>query len=276
MTMTLTPSPATLENDRPTVRASFEAPSGRIFVTLQVRRDGRPVRAKAPTGADVSFVDDYEAPFGKTIAYTATGTTALASDPEGATQPYSAMGTTQLNETAAWLIHPTYPSLSVRIDRGRWVDEALNVSVASAQDVARATSQAVFQPNGRSRSVVFPLGPRKDGTWTLELITFSLSARDSVVDLLADNVPVALRSPEGWPWDLPDDWYAVGDISVDRVVAPLDDPGRSITLPLVPVASPPVTLAPSMTWDDLLADGTWSAVLDKYESWFNVLTGEVE
>lgn len=73
MTMTLTPFPS-VGGSPPRVRVGFNAGAGGRFTDLVVTRDGRRLRAQPPVGVQSTFVDDYEAPYGRTTVYAATGT----------------------------------------------------------------------------------------------------------------------------------------------------------------------------------------------------------
>lgn len=160
------------------------------------------------------------------------------------------------------------------IDENHLSDTGVNVSLESAQATAHEQPTSIFSPPGRTRSVTYPLGPRRVGLWTLVLQMAALEARNAVLAALADGAPLLLRSPDSFDWDLPDDWYAVGDVTQARIVRPLKQPYRTLTLPLTPVDSPPVALVPEFTFGDLLlAAPTFQDVLDRYDTLLDVLTG---
>lgn len=262
------PTGGSLTTDRPRMRIVLNTGDpDAVFATLSIRRDGQPLRAEVPLGVADPFVYDYEAPFGQLVTYTATGTYTPAGG--GAPVDFSASATATLDESNAWLIHPTYPSLSVPL--GRDGDDGVLVTNATATETTHTVPLAIFRPSGRRRAVVFPLGPRRDGEWSLVLFTHSFPARNAVMALLGDGAPLMLRSPAGRSWDLPDGWYSVGDV-VPKRVGPV---AREMSLPLTPVDSPPVNLAPATTWGDLVDAGlTWGDVLNDYGTWYDVLTGE--
>lgn len=187
---------------------------------------------------------------------------------------YSESATTQLDETRSWLIHPSQPSLSVAIDENQWSDTGSNVSLESAQQTTHELPTSTFSPPGRDRSVSYPLGPRRAGLWTLVLQMAALGARDALLALLADGAPLLLRSPVSYDWDLPDGWYAVGDVTQGRIVSALQQKWRTLTLPLTPAESPPVALVPEFTFGDLLLVApTFQDVLENYDTFLDVLTG---
>lgn len=189
---------------------------------------------------------------------------------------YSESASTVLDEPRAWLIHPSQPSLSVCIDAGvgNWAGQGLGTMRTSAQDTTYAANRSVFQPDGRDQAVAYPLGPRLRGEYALELASFTLYARDSVLAIASDQTPLLMRSPTDWEWDIPDGWYSVGDISSARATKNRDDPRRRITLPMLRTPEPPVELAPPMTWGDLILRGiTWRQLTS--HTWLDVLMGEV-
>lgn len=183
--------------------------------------------------------------------------------------------TATLDVGEAWLIHPSQPSLSTAIESPS-SPHGRDINVQSSTDSERTyqARQAIYQPNGRREAVVFPLGPRAAGAWTLVLDTRTIEARNDLLNLLDDQAPVLLRSPGDADWDLPDGWYAVGDVSVSRPISIGSVEDRQLTLPLTRVAEPPVLVAPSLTWGDLMLRGyTWGDLLPY--TWLDLLMGEL-
>ena len=263
--------------------------SGNIFVAdvtnLLIRKfdsSGSEIDSWSSTGAGYGLwgdasgnivIGDLDNNVVRTYSYGFTSVETVSVTPVITPVSYASTATATLNETRAWLIHPSQPSLSLCIDEKAWKDAGVNVSIESAQQTTRPLETSVFSPPGRTRSVVYPLGPRKAGSWTLTLHVASLTARDSVWDVLADGAPLLLQHP-GWEWDLASGWYAVGDVTESRVVNPLGIPHRLLPLPLTPVESPPVALVPEWTYGDLLlAAPTYADVLADFPTYLDVLTG---
>lgn len=189
--------------------------------------------------------------------------------------PVSTSTTSTLDVAEAWLIHPSQPSLSTAIESPS-SPHGRDINVQSSTDSERTyqARQAIYQPNGRREAVVFPLGLRSAGSWTLVLNTHTLDARNDLLTLLDDQAPVLLRSPGDANWDLPDGWYAVGDVSVSRPIDIGSEQWRQMTLPLTRVAEPPVIVAPSLTWGDLMLRGyTWGDL--RGYTWLDLLMGEL-
>lgn len=185
----------------------------------------------------------------------------------------SASTTATLDVPDAWLIHPIQPAFSMPIEQFR-SDSPTSVESSTDNQRTYAARQAIYQPAGRREAVVFPLGPRAAGSWTLVLNTHSIDERNDLMTLLDDQAPVLLRSPALADWDLPDGWYAVGDVQVERPIDIGANEWRKVSLPLTRVAEPPVRLAPTLTWGDLMLRGvTWGDLLSK--TWLDALMGEV-
>src|SRR5690606_36211496 len=193
----------------------------------------------------------------------------------GTVNDVSDVKATTLNVSAAYLIHPITPTLSTPIETFTTSGD-IRVADTTDQTRAHAARQAVYQPDGRREAVAYPLGPRSAGAWTLVLNTRTLDARNRVMQLLDDQAPLLLRSPADAGWDLPDGWYAVGDVESSRPVNIAGHQWRQITLPLTRVAEPPVQLAPSFTWGDLKLRGfTWGDLLNGGFTWHDLLMGEI-
>lgn len=191
---------------------------------------------------------------------------------------FAAAAVTHLDVDEAWLIHPTYPTLSRSIDPGQhqFRDDGINVDAASKASVGRAARSTRHDLEGRRRAVVITSGPRGAPEWELVLRTRYLADRDDVVLLIDDQSPLLLRSPAGWPWDLPDDWYSVGDYSETRPrAARLDAPDRVMTLPLVPVDPPIVRLGVVSTYGtDLRRFPTYRASKKAHPTYLDRMVGD--
>lgn len=178
----------------------------------------------------------------------------------------------------AWLIHPGQPTLSRSIDpgAGRWRDDGLNVDPTTSPEAAYAARRNEYEVIGRKRGIVVTSGPRAAGEWNLVLFAPRLEDRDAALELLDDQTSLLLRSPSGWPWDLTDGWYSVGDVTVSRTSPNLISPRRRVSLPLTPVDPPAVRVAATRTWGDLLLENAeWSTLTERYDTWLDVLTGDL-
>lgn len=185
--------------------------------------------------------------------------------------------TTTLHVDEAWLIHPSQPTLSVSIDpgAGRWRPDGLNVDPTTEPETALAARRNEYAVIGRKRSIYTTTGPRAAGEWTLVLLAPRAEDKAAALAVIDDQTTLLLRSPAAWPWDLPDGWYSIGDVTVARISKSLVSPGRRITLPLSPTDPPVVRVAAVRTWGDvLLENASWASLTQRYETWLDVLTGD--
>jgi hypothetical protein len=174
----------------------------------------------------------------------------------------------------AWLLHPSSPSLSVSIDANTWRDDGLNVAIESAQSSVARSAQTLHYPIGRPRAVVIGHGNRLDDEWTLVLTAPRLEDRDAVSAIVRDQTPLLIRSPLSFGWDLPDGFYAIGDVTSDRYFAPLLFTERRISLPLTPSDPPVVRQGSERTYGDLLLEAaSYSDLLAMYDTYTDLLTG---
>lgn len=219
-----------------------------------------------------------------TVAGAVSGSTLLCDAGSDGLAPVTCYATTgasfdrtieaQLDAGSAWLIHPSIPDRSVCIDAGHWRRDGVNVARETAQEVTRRASSLSFYPVGASESVVFRLGPRRRREWSLGLRMERLVDRDAVALLLADGAPLLLLSPSAFGWDLPDGWWAVGDVSEARAFSPLGFEDRLLTLPLAPVRVPVVAAGSSWTWGDVARSyATWGDMARALPTWGDVFVG---
>lgn len=181
----------------------------------------------------------------------------------------------QLDVDEAWLIHPIFPDLSISIDANRRRWEGLSIEQVSASQITRAAQSTVIRTIGRERAVVVTNGNRAAGEWILKLFAPRLVDRDSVDAITRDQSPLLLRMPPSFEWDIPDDWYSVGNTDDDRVLRRAGQfIYREYTLPLTPVDPPPLVQGAEWTWADVVATyATWADVLAAYPTWLDLVVG---
>src|SRR5699024_3565418 len=148
--------------------------------------------------------------------------------------PFTLSETVSVDATSAWLIHPSRPtSLSVEIDKGgvfeNYDQEGLNVEAVSASSKESKANATVFDPPGARESVVNRFGMRPKPTWSLSIVANSWDSRDHLFGALKNQVPLLLRSPINWPWDLSDGWYSIGDVTDEARVDTRADIDRKST-----------------------------------------------
>ncbi|MFI5426046.1 hypothetical protein [Aeromicrobium sp. UC242_57] len=201
--------------------------------------------------------------------------TGIALDEVADEEAFSASALTTLHVDAAWLIHPSQPSLSIPIDFGIGGDRSLRFIEASSGDSRTSNAQStIHRPVGRRRAIVITSGPRQADEWTLVIGAPTVEAKNAVRAIVDDQTPLLLRFPAGKSQDLPDDWYSVGDVEISRIAPHAIIPMTLITLPLIPVDEPIVRQGALWTWGDvLLKYSTWADVIADNDTWIDVVAG---
>lgn len=173
-----------------------------------------------------------------------------------AVQSFNASAVTQLDAEDAWLINPYNTGLSLNVGRDTGcASEGIEVSPDTKRTTVHQTRSVLLDPVGRRRWIHITQQDRKIGTWDLVLTTENLEDRDAILNFLAADVPFLLRSPAGFEWDLPDDWYSVGDVPDNRntfwlspTPAECGHHFNTLTLPLYPVDPPTEPTPPAWTY----------------------------
>lgn len=186
--------------------------------------------------------------------------------------------TETLTGTAAWLIHATTPALSVKIDTGEGnAATPLFVGEVTSQQFTRtASGRSVLEIEGSDLPVVVTTGPRRRPDRTLQIVAEDFDARDDVLAALDSNDPVLLRSPASWDLDMPEGWFSVGDVNVERRDLPNLPSGKetTLTLPLTPVRTPVIETSFGRTYaDDVVAGGTYGDAAATGRTYLQRLTG---
>jgi len=192
--------------------------------------------------------------------------------------PVFGSDTETLVGAAAWLIHPTTPNLSVKIDTGPdGVEGDVYITEQTSQSLTSpASGRNVLEIEGSDLPVVVTSGPRRIPDRTLQLFTADFDARDLVLAPLKSNDPVLLRSPSSWDLDLPEGWFSVGDVTIERRDLPTLDRGQesTITLLLTPVRTPVIEASFGRTYaDDVIAGGTYGDAVNSGRTYLQRLTG---
>jgi hypothetical protein len=191
-----------------------------------------------------------------------------------ATAPFAATATTTLNVVDTWLIHPSQPSLSVPIYSHESSAGVRYIEASSGEQKSSKAVSTVHRPIGRKRPVVITSGPRQADEWTLVVESETIAAKNALRAIVDDQTPLLLRSPASVVMDLPDDWYSVGDVTVQRLEVPVITEATQMTMPLTPVDEPVVRVGALWTWGDVLTTYvTWQDVLDDNATWLDVLAG---
>lgn len=238
--------------------------------------DGNPTQV-----AGTVTVVDTEAPFGVQVSYQANANGAL-SDP------------VLLDITDPWLVHPTFPGLSV----------PLTFRPGSLQQEVRAANVGVFAPIGRERPLTVSDGSRKAPTSSVTVRTETPVELTNLLAVLADSSVLLLNMPESMGTRFPASYVQVGDVQVARATDTAIDDDRDLSMPFwvvdAPVSGAGVYMPNPGTgggqvipgtggggtnagggtagtgtrvWADVMASvngGTWADVMAKYKTWADV------
>src|SRR5699024_10319296 len=231
-------------------------------------------------GAYVYTIEGYHiSVYGKQSAIGSVKVSAVLS---GLGEEFYLSGTTSLYTDSAYLIHASQPAtLSVKIDGGgtfgTYNHTGLNVEAVSASTNESKANATVFDAPGARVSVVNRFGVRPTPSWTLSVSSTTWRARDELFAALMDQVPLLLRSPIDWEWDLSDGWYSVGDVTDNaRVDTRADIQDRLIEMPLTPVKRPVIITSPAWTYDGVLVEfGQLESLEQSGVTWLELLQGDI-
>lgn len=169
----------------------------------------------------------------------------------------------------AWLIHPANPGLSIPIH----YDDVDATTFETVGDVSQASTATVHQILGQSRPIAVSTGPRAADNLSVTVMTETSQEEAALRGLLADQVPILVRTPPAWGLGFQDGFYAVGDVGIARQVEQYDQPSRGFDLPMQAVDSPIVLQVDSgWSWAAVAAEfATWDAVYAAFASWADLL-----
>lgn len=222
MILTATPHPAT-DGRPPFVRIEVTAPEGATFTSLKILRNGVPIRSQPPVaGLSTTYTDDYEAPFGVPVRYTAEGSTT------------SGPWTTVLAETWANLDGWTTASGSPSVSGGRFrsgtgtssVSRDLAVGLGAVR-ITLPSADTLSASTGTARialgTVAVHRYTQSSGTPPLRL---AVGSAESVLPV--SSGPVVLL------------------VSADRRTVTLTQDSSRVSLPLNAALSPTMTVSGSL------------------------------
>lgn len=193
----------------------------------------------------------------------------------GSSTPFSGSASTTLSINDAWLIHPSQPTLSIPIQKGPGGDFSLrSLEASSGESKTSKAASTIHEPVGRRRPVVITHGPRQADDWTMVIYAKTIGAKDAVRAIVDDQTPLLLRAPSTIAWDLPDDWYSIGDVEVQRLTSPIINEMTLVTLPLTPVDEPIVRQGALWTYgSDLAANPTYADSKARFPTYLDRLAG---
>lgn len=209
--------------------------------------DGNPL----PLSGGVGTLYDYEMAYGTLVSYSSLETPANVS-----TQ-------VEVDQSAAWLIHPGVPALSQPLDLlpGSLIDETYTVK------------QGVFYVMGRDTPIVQSDGARKSAQSQLVHLVSSSSERDAIRALISDAGVLLLNIPPSLGYDFDTCYVAISDVKFTRLTDVVVDDYRTVTMPFTVVTAPVGGTMAQRSYADLLNYSTYSQLNAAYGSYVALLTG---
>jgi hypothetical protein len=253
---------AFLETTPPSMQITVSVTAGQVMTAATVYRldNGIPtlIRAQPALGFDTVIVSDYEAPYGVPVLYKFVASTASEQTDE-TSEP------TTLLSANAWLIHPTVPSLSMRISG----DRNNLPSITSIGDVTNSSAATQHYILGSSSPITTVSGPRFSNEFMLGLMTKTRAHEVALNGLLRDGTPLLIRSPATFDIGLDEGFYSVGDVIRARMSQRPGSFTRNYSLPLTLVQSPIASVAYlGWSWAGLAGGfASWIAVATEFDSW---------
>lgn len=211
------------------------------------------VRGAARAIAAGSFgVDDFEAPIGELLTYTAA-----TYDIADVSSDESVGVTITLSTDRAWLTDPILPNT------------AAQVTIRDFSTRRRKIDADLLLPIGATRPLMVS-GTRQAGEGTLVLATTSLAGTRDLRELLERNPVLLLRAPSD-DYDIGAEFLGITDYAETRY-GKIREGGRYFSLEVTYVQRPdPSITGPLWTWDDLAASGkTWSQVAASGYTWLQL------
>jgi len=197
-------------------------------------------------------VDDFEAPIGELLTYTA-----VTFDVFGVSSDESTGTTITLSSTGTWLSDPLTPSTAVQ------------VTIADFPEVSRIIDAEMLTPVGATAPIMIA-GVRSKGAGSLTLATTTLLALQSLRTVIDDS-PVILLRVSVTDWDIAAQHYGVQNVT-ERRIGKLAEPTRLMTLDVTAVQRPSPDIAgPLHTWSEVLSKGlSWKGIADADLTWLQL------
>lgn len=186
------------------------------------------------TGATTAQATDYQLPWDTDVTYSATYSTGSGNITDTAAP-------INVSATGGWMIHPVFPLLSVPLT-------GVDIWTISVETASRAaTASTLHNIVGSRYPVVVTSGPRQADTLTITLGAGTPEAEAAIWAVIDDLTPLLIRYPVSMGTSFDEGFYAVGDVTADRLGAAAGEPFRLFTLPITRVGTPAVTQ--QLAWD---------------------------
>lgn len=213
--------------------------------------DGLPVVLSTSGSNRVGLVYDYEMPYGVGVTYSTIES------------PANVTGAVTVVETAAWLVHPGVPSLSIQVNlrAGSWEEETL------------AVQQGVFYPMGRKNAVVQSDGVRRGPQTTITVAAETAGEVAAMRSLLDDAGILLLNVPPSLGLGIDTCYIAIADVKVRRPSSVGSNPWRDFEMPFVVVDRPAGGTQSQRTYVDLLDFASYAEMQSAFSTYAQLLAG---
>jgi hypothetical protein len=196
--------------------------------------------------------DDFEAPIGELLSYTAV--TFTVGQVQSDESPAALL---TLVSTSTWLSDPLVPTTAVSVTVGEFPDRTRDIDAS------------ILRPIGSDAGIIVA-GVRGKGSGVLTLVTLALDRLNALRAVLTSTPIILLRSPYV-SWDIGTQFLGVQGI-VERRIGPMAEPARYVALDVSYVKRPaPAIGGPLHTWDELKSKGyTWNALAAADLTWLQL------
>lgn len=178
-----------------------------------------PVRGGYPvSGVGAATFSDPECPLDVPVFYTVTS-------PSYPSQSLISNTVTLASSGSTWLTHPIQQALSTK------------VLVERNPAKTRPLEVAYYKVINRRHPVPVTAGIRAAPAYTLDVFTETSSQRDNMLALLADGVPLLMRTPAGYGFDA-QTWLSVANADEVPIAGSVLEWARRWPLPCVEVDAP--------------------------------------
>lgn len=144
------------------------------------------------------------------------------------------------DHAGVWVTNANQPDFAILAEASPLSSDDPYFIVPSTRESGGLSSNSVtLAIEGSAEVVTVAVGPRRKETWTLDIACTTQTARNDLIALLADSAAINLRLPATNAFlGLDGGFYAVGDVSVNRIGHPQLGPIAVVSMPLTPSLAP--------------------------------------
>lgn len=214
--------------------------------------DGNPLALTSSGAGTSALLDDYEAPYGQSVTYSAQEVAGTVS------------GSVTVDPGVVWLIHPGVPSMSLQ----------LLLREGSLTQNTYTASRGVYYVMGRANPVVQTDNTRHGATGSMTALTTTTSALSALMTLLSSSSVLLLNIPTSKGWTFPTRYVSVGDVKTQPAVgSKIIDSYVDVAMAFDVVDAPIGGTQAQRTYVDLLTYPTYTALDTAYVSYTALQAG---